>query len=64
VSGYSLKLYAEEDVWYQPLCNAARDNDHDIVILENMIGKYQVVTEVLDTRSREAIFSGLLYVID
>ena len=57
-------LYGLEDVWDQPLCVGASKAGYDIVVLENMVGKYQVVTEVLDTRSREDSFSSLLYVID
>lgn len=63
-AGLYLELYAEEDVWDQPLCNEARLAGYDIVVLENMVGKYQVVTEVLDTRSREDSFGSLLYVVN
>ncbi|CAH6420739.1 Hypothetical protein POVR2_LOCUS241 [uncultured virus] len=63
-AGVYLDLYAEEDVWDQPLCIAAREAGYDLVILENMVGKYQVVSEVLDTRSREDSFGSLLYVVD
>ena len=63
-SGVYLELYAEEDVWDQPLCIGARDAGYDIVVLESMIGRYQVVSEVLDTRSREDSFASLLYVVE
>lgn len=62
-AGVYLDLYAEEDIWDQPLCNTAAEEGYDVVILESMVGKYQVVTEVLDTRSREESFSSLLYVV-
>lgn len=58
-----LNLYAVEDPWDQPLCVAASQAGYDIVILENMVGKFQVVTEVLDTRSRQDSFLSLLYII-
>ena len=57
-----LDLYSAEDYLDQPLCNAARDAGYDIVVLENMVGSFQIVTEVLDTRSREESFRSLVYV--
>ena len=63
-AGGYLGLYAGEDSLDQLLCSGARDAGYDVVILENMIGKFQVVTEVLDTRSREHSFRSLVYVID
>lgn len=62
--GMWLGMYALEDPLDQPLCIAARDAEYDIVILESMVGRFQVVTEVLDTRSREDSFSSLIYAID
>ena len=58
-----LDLYAAEDHLDQPLCNAARNAGYDVVILENMVGAFQIVTEVLDTRSREDSFKSLIYVL-
>lgn len=63
-AGDYLDLYALEDYLDQPLCNSAAAAGYDVVILENMVGKYQVVTEVLDTRSREDTFSSLIYLVD
>jgi len=63
-AGIYLSLYAKEDKFDQPLCKGARAAGYDIVILENMVGSFQVVTEVLDTRPREESFKNLLYVID
>ena len=63
-AGKWLGLYANEDNLDQLLCNGARDAGYDIVVLESMVGSFQVVTEVLDTRSREDSFKSLVYVVD
>lgn len=62
--GEYLELYGQEDVWDQPLCVGASNTGYHVVILENMVGKYQVLTEVLDTRSREDSFASLCYLVD
>lgn len=62
-AGKILGLYALEDDLDQPLCIAAKPN-YDIVILESMVGSHQVVTEILDTRSRSVSFNHLIYIID
>lgn len=49
-TGNRLGMYAAEDELDQPLCQAAQYLGYDIIILTNMIGSHQVVTEVLDTR--------------
>jgi hypothetical protein len=49
--GKILEMYAIEDDLDQVLCNAAASLGYNIVILTNMIGSHQIVTEVLDTRS-------------
>ena len=33
----------------------------DVIVLTHMVGMYQVVTEILDTRSRAESFNSLLY---
>jgi len=58
-----LQLYAEEDGLDQPLCILARDQGYDIVVLTNMVGSHQVVTEVLDTRSRVDSYRSLVYTV-
>lgn len=58
-----LDLYAAEDYLDQALCSAAREAGYDIVVLEAMVGSFQIVTEVLDTRSREDSFRSLVYVV-
>ncbi len=63
-AGEYLGLYAEEDKFDQPLCNGARKLQYHIVILENMVGSFQIVTEILDTRSREDSFKSLIYIVD
>lgn len=60
-AGERLYMYALEDDLDQRLCIAANELGYDVVILEAMIGRYQVVSEVLDTRRREDSFSCLLY---
>jgi hypothetical protein len=57
--GKLLEMYAAEDELDQPLCKAAFLLGYDIVLLENMVGSHQVVTEVLDTR--EDSFKYLKY---
>lgn len=61
-AGVYLGLYALEDELDQPLCILARSLNIDIIILESMVGSHQVVTEVLDSRSRDESFSNLIYV--
>lgn len=58
-AAHLLNLYAFQDDYDQPLCNAARAQGYDIVILERMVGSRQLVTEVLDTRSREESIQNL-----
>ncbi len=60
--GGHLNLYALEDPLDQDLCTTAAEYGIDIVILTNMVGSNQIVTEVLDTRSRMISFSNLVYV--
>lgn len=54
-------IYAYEDDLDQLLCRTAAMVGYDIVILESMVGGFQVVTEVLDTRSRKDSFCSLVY---
>ena len=63
IAGSYLGLYAFEDKLDQPLCIAAREQGLDVVILTHMVGRFQVVTEVLDTRSREKSFASLVYMM-
>jgi hypothetical protein len=56
-----LDVYAHQDGYDQPLCNAARAQGYDVVILERMVGSRQLVTEVLDTRSREESIQNLCF---
>jgi hypothetical protein len=62
-AGYYLNLYGAEDFLDQLLCIAANKQGYDVVILENMIGSHQVITEVLDTRERRESFKSLIYII-
>lgn len=59
--GVHLDLYSLEDVYDQDICTTAKENGIDIIILTHMVGRYQVVTEVLDTRERVISFSNLAY---
>ncbi len=59
--GYKSGLYGLEDIYDQDLCNIASKHGIDIIILTHMIGRHQVVTEVLDTRIRQESLSNLLY---
>jgi len=55
-------MYALEDRFDQPLCNASRGR-FELVVLTSMTGENRVVTEILDTRSRQLSF-GMLRSID
>lgn len=62
--GKELDLYAEEDEFDQNICIIGKEMGIDIIILTNMIGSHQIVTEVLDTRSRDESFQSLVSIID
>lgn len=53
------KFYAIEDDFDNILCEYARQFGYDVVILTNMVGKTQIVEEVLDTRPRDQTFRFL-----
>ncbi|CAK7994611.1 Hypothetical protein POVR1_LOCUS135 [uncultured virus] len=57
-------LYAFEDDLDQPICTMGAEQGIDLLILEKMPGAFQIVTEVLDTRSREDSFRSLVYIVD
>lgn len=59
--GRHLNLYAVEDEYDQDLCKVAREAELDVVILTHMVGAFQLVTEVLDTRERLTSFSNLTF---
>jgi hypothetical protein len=61
MAGTYLGLYAFEDKLDQPICLAAKKLGIDVVVLTHMVGRFQVVTEVLDTRSIEDTFASLVY---
>ncbi len=54
-------LYATEDALDQPLCELGILAGVNIIILTDMVGSHQIVTEVLDTRERKVSFSALRY---
>lgn len=60
-SGVKLGMYACEDILDQTLAKIARRNGIQVIVLTDMIGSYQVVSEVLDTRDREESFRSLIY---
>jgi hypothetical protein len=59
--GDILTVYAVQDEHDQPLCEAARNAGYDVVILQRMVGGRQLVTEILDTRSREESIRNLCF---
>jgi hypothetical protein len=63
-AGMFLDMYAKEDIFDQAICQAAHRRNIDLVIFEYMVGSFQVVTEVLDTRSRPESFDKLIYIVD
>jgi len=60
-AGYAAAMYALEDNYDQEICLGGKQRNLDVIVLTHMIGMYQVVTEVLDTRSREECFASLVY---
>lgn len=54
-------LYAKEDGFDQILCLLAKEAGIELVVLTRMVGKKQIVTEVLDARSREESFCNLIF---
>lgn len=61
--GQFIGFYGIEDVFDQPLCILGKELGYDIIILENMVGSHQVVTEVLDTRNRATSFDNLVFTV-
>lgn len=59
-----LSMYALEDELDQPLCVLGKQQGYDIIVLKNMPGQFQVVTEILDTRDRVESFRHLIYIED
>jgi len=53
--GKNLYLYDQD------ICMIARDNNIDIIVLTDMVGSHQIVTEILDTRQRNDSLSSLIY---
>ena len=54
-------LYSRDDVFDQEIYILAKNLDIDVIILTKEIGKYQIVTEVLDIRDRISSFEQLIY---
>ena len=61
-AGDYLNLYACEDRFDQDLCILAQKSQIDVIILRAMIGSFQTVCEILDTRSRKESFANLVYI--
>jgi len=59
--GYFHEMYAAEDLLDQEICVGGKSRDTDIIILTHMPGSRQVVTEILDTRSRKQSLESLIY---
>lgn len=59
--GVFLGLYALEDKMDQIICKAAKQKGLELIILNQMIGSHQIVTEILDTRNRIESFSHLTF---
>ena len=63
-AGELLDLYAAEDSFDQPLCKEASRRNIDVLVFTHMVGSYQIVDEVLDTRCREDSFRSLVYIVN
>jgi hypothetical protein len=61
--GRLLRFYALQDFLDQPICTAAFEQGYDIVVFTHMVGSRQIVTEVLDVRSREDSFANLHFLL-
>jgi len=59
--GYADDLYAKEDYLDQDICLLGREMKLDVIVLTHMVGKYQVVTEVLDCRDRAVSYQHLIF---
>lgn len=53
-------LYADEDRFDQPICLMARHLGIDCIILTHMIGDHRIVSEVMDSRSREESYGNIV----
>lgn len=60
--GVKMGLYALEDDLDQGLCMMGKEQGIDLLIFTHMIGGFQVVQEVLDTRDRQYSFESLVYI--
>lgn len=61
---FDANLYALEDYLDQPLCNLASFMGIEILIFYDMVGSSQIVTEVLDSRSREKSLANLHFPLE
>lgn len=59
--GHILELYAAEDYLDQAICIKGREAGYEVIVLERMVGGRQIVTEVLDTRSRDESLGNLYF---
>lgn len=59
VLNWNRKLYAEEDVLDQKLCEVAKSSGIDVIVLASITGGSRMVTEVLDTRNRKWSFLSI-----
>jgi hypothetical protein len=59
VSSYMSDLFADEDIFDQPLCLIARYLGIDTVIFTHMIGLTRIVQEVMDSRTREESYNSI-----
>lgn len=58
---YGEPNYANQDDLDQDICIAARAKGYVAIVLTRMVGKRQIVSEILDTRTREESFKNLVY---
>src|SRR5262249_1295905 len=58
--GFNSGLYGRDDDFDQPVCHAA-SQQFDLVIFMREVGRFQIVTEVLDVRNRETCWESLIY---
>lgn len=60
-AGAKLGLYGQEDCYDQSICKLAVELKINCIILTDMVGSHQIITEVLDVRDRVKSFESLIY---
>lgn len=60
--GWIYSLYGVEDYLDQDLVRVGKEKGYDILIFDNMVGQFQVTSEVVDCRDRMESFDSLVFI--